>query len=73
MVRTSLSVVLVDQNGHEIPGSDREIIVNPPISAWQLALPVLLPLLVGASVLLWRREQVVTRRSLPPEQRLLVA
>jgi hypothetical protein len=47
-------------------------VVNPPLPTWELALPVLLPLLVGLTVVLWRREQVVTRGSLPPEKRLLV-
>ena len=71
--RTTLSISLVDQEGHDVPGSAREIIVTPPIAQWQLGIPVLLPLLIGATVLLWRREQVMTRRSLPPEKRLLVA
>ncbi len=71
--RTTLNVSMVDKDGHLIAGSQRQIIVNPPLALWQLGLPVLVPLLVGLSVILWRREQVVTRRSLPPEKRLLVA
>jgi hypothetical protein len=71
--RSTITIALVDSEGHDVPGSAREIIVSPPIVEWQLALPVLLPLLAGVTVLLWRREQIVTRRSLPPEKRMLLA
>jgi hypothetical protein len=73
VTRSTLSIALVDSEGHDIPGSDREIFVSPSVAEWQLALPVLLPLLAGVTVLLWRRDQIVTRRSLPPEKRMLLA
>jgi hypothetical protein len=71
--RTSLTVSMVDQDGKPIAGSARQIFVNPPLVLWQLALPVMFPLLVGLTVILWRRERLVTRRSLPPEKRLQIA
>ncbi len=71
--RGSLRASLVDANGGEVPGSARELRVNTPVADWQLALPVLVPLAVGLTVTLWRRDQVTSVRALTPEQRQLVA
>jgi hypothetical protein len=40
---------------------------------WQLGLPVLVPLALGLTVALWRRDQVKSVRALTPQQRQLVA
>jgi hypothetical protein len=68
----ALSLALVDARGDELAGSGRELraLAAPP--EWALALPVLLPPLVGATVLLWRRERVRSARSLPAERRRLL-
>jgi hypothetical protein len=71
--RAGRSLALIDAEGRELPGSRRELRAVPPVAEWQLALPVLVPLAVGATVALWRRERVVTLRRLSPERRQLVA
>jgi hypothetical protein len=71
--RAGRSLALIDPEGRELPGSHRELRAIPPVAEWQLALPVLVPLVVGATVALWRRERVVTLRRLSPERRQLVA
>jgi hypothetical protein len=71
--RGRLSLRLVDADGRELPGSARELVAVSSVPLWQLALPVLVPLALGLSVALWRREQVQSARSLPPEQRRLLA
>jgi hypothetical protein len=67
--RRTLSLRLVDADGRELAGSARELAVISAGPGWELALPVLAPLALGLSVVLWRREQVQRARSLPPEQR----
>ncbi len=67
--RRTLSLRLIDGDGRELAGSERELAVISGVPGWQLALPVLVPLAMGLSVILWRREQVERARSLPPEQR----
>jgi hypothetical protein len=47
------------------------VVSGPP--GWQLVLPVLVPLAIGLSVWLWRREQVTSARSLSVEQRRRMA
>ena len=71
--RSSLSLRLVDADGRELPGSGREVIVVSSVPGWQLALPVLVPLMIGLSVALWRGEQVQSARSLSAEQRRRMA
>jgi hypothetical protein len=71
--RQTVSLRLLDSDGREIPGGARELVVVSRVPGWQLALPVLVPLALGASVLLWRRQQVQSARSLSPEQRRLLA
>jgi hypothetical protein len=66
-------MALLDAGGRELPGSARELVAAAPAPDWQLALPVAVPLLVGLTVVLRRREQVLSARSLPPEKRQLVA
>ncbi|HEY3082622.1 MAG TPA: hypothetical protein VGM69_22275 [Chloroflexota bacterium] len=71
--RGTLSLTLLDHDGRPLPGSQRLLIATPATDDWRLGLPVLVPLLVGATVLLWRRERVQSVRSLSPEKRQLVA
>jgi hypothetical protein len=71
--RGRLSLTLLDPDGRPVPGSQRLLIATPATDDWRLGLPVLVPLLVGATVLLWRRERVQSVRSLSPEKRQLVA
>jgi hypothetical protein len=68
-----LRVELYNDFGPARPDSAREIVANAGAPDWQLALPVLLPLAVGATVWLWRRERLQSVRSLTPEQRRLIA
>lgn len=62
-------LALLDAEGREVPGSARELVATAPAPDWQLALPVVVPLMVGVTVVLRRREQMQTARSLPPEKR----
>ena len=71
--RGGLEARLLDAQGREIAGSARAVIATPARGDWQFALPVLVPVLLGLTVVLRRREQVQSVRSLPPEQRQLVA
>jgi hypothetical protein len=71
--RSTLSLRLVDGDGRELRGSAREVVVVSSVPGWQLALPVLAPLVIGLSVVLWRREQVKSARSLSVEQRRRMA
>jgi hypothetical protein len=71
--RGGLEARLLDAQGREIAGSARALIATPARDDWQFALPVLAPVLLGLTVVLWRREQVQSIRSLPPEKRQLVA
>jgi hypothetical protein len=71
--RATLSLTMYDADGRPVPESQRLLLATPPTEEWRLALPVLVPLLLGATVLLWRREQVQSVRSLSPEKRQLVA
>jgi hypothetical protein len=67
--RSTLNLRLLDGDGRELPGGGREVVVVSSVPWWQLALPVLVPLAIGLSVGLWRREQVQSARSLTAEQR----
>jgi hypothetical protein len=67
--RRSLSLRLVDDQGRQLAGSERQLAVITNVPGWQLALPVLVPLALGLSVIMWRRDQVHAARSLTPEQR----
>jgi hypothetical protein len=71
--RGTLSLRLVDADGRELQGSTREVVVVSDVPGWRLALPVLVPLALGLSVGLWRREQVKSARSLSVEQRRRMA
>jgi hypothetical protein len=71
--RGALSLHLVDGEGRELQGSAREVVVLSESPGWQLVLPVLVPLAIGISVGLWRREQVKSARSLSAEQRRRMA
>jgi len=71
--RSTLKLRLVDSDGRELPGSAREVIVVSSSPGWQLVLPILVPLAIGLSVVLWRREQVMSARSLSIEQRRRMA
>ena len=71
--RAGLSAVLIDRDGREMAGSARQVNATPPIADWQLGLPVVVPLALGLTVALWRRDQVKTFRALTPEQRQMVA
>jgi len=71
--RSTLSLRLLDADGRELPGGAREVVVVSSVPWWQLALPVLVPLALGLSVVLWRREQVKSARSLTAEQRSRMA
>jgi hypothetical protein len=71
--RGTLSLRLVDEAGRELPGSRRGVTVVGNVPGWQLALPVIVPLALGLSVWLWRREQVRSARSLSVEQRRRMA
>jgi len=71
--RGGRSIAVTDSGVLELPGSRRELRAVAPIADWQLALPVLVPIGVGATVALWRRERVVTIGRLPRERRHLVA
>jgi hypothetical protein len=67
--RGTLRLRLVDDEGRELAGSVRELVVISSVPGWQLALPVVVPLLIGLTVILWRRAQVQSARSLTDEQR----
>ncbi len=67
--RRTLSLRLVDAAGRELAGSERQLSVVTNVPGWQLILPVLVPLALGLSVIVWRRDQVQAARSLTPEQR----
>jgi hypothetical protein len=71
--RGTLRLQLLDAEGREIPGSARELVVVASAPGWQLVLPVLVPLALGLTVVLWRRQQVQSARSLPVEQRRRLA
>jgi hypothetical protein len=71
--RATLSLRLVDPDGRELQGSARQVIVVASVPGWQLALPVVVPLAIGLSVWLWRREQVKSAGSLSVEQRRRMA
>ena len=71
--RATLSLRLVDEAGRELHGSRREVVVVSSAPGWQLALPVIVPLALGLSVWLWRREQVKSACSLSMEQRRRMA
>lgn len=71
--RTIVRFHLIDDAGHQFAGSERDLIVSTPVSTELLAVPIALPLLAGAAVIGWRRRQVVTARSLRPEQRQRMA
>jgi hypothetical protein len=71
--RAALDLRLVDPGGRELPGSARQLRAVPPVADWVLALPVVVPLAIGATVVMWRRERVVRARALPAEQRRLIA
>jgi hypothetical protein len=71
--RATLSLRLLDSDGHELAGSAREVAVVSSVPWWQLVLPVLVPLVIGLSVWFWRREQVQSARSLSAEQRSRMA
>jgi hypothetical protein len=69
----ALELELSDANGAGQPGSARQVVANAGAPDWQLALPPLVPLALGITVALWRRERLQTVRSLPPDQRRLIA
>jgi hypothetical protein len=71
--RGGLATALLAADGREVAGSARELKVSAAVPDWQLGLPVLVPLAVGLTVGLSRRERVRSIRSLTPEQRQLVA
>lgn len=71
--RSTLSLRLLDADGQELLGGTREVVVVSSAPWWQLALPVLVPLVIGLSVALWRREQVQSACSLTAEQRSRMA
>jgi len=71
--RAALDLRLVDASGQELAGGARQLRSVPAVPDWLLALPVVLPLAVGATVVLWRRERVLTTRAFTPEQRRLIA
>lgn len=71
--RATLKLHLVDADGRELPGSAREVVVVSSAPGWQLVLPVFVPLAIGLSMVLWRREQVTSARSLSVEQRRRMA
>jgi hypothetical protein len=71
--RATLKLSLVDADGRELPGSTRQVVVVSSAPGWQLVLPVLVPLMIGVSVWLWRRAQVTSARSLSIEQRRRMA
>jgi hypothetical protein len=58
--RSSFTIRLVDTNGAVIPGSERQIkLINTTASRAYFLLPVL-PLLVGAGVIFWRRSKLAS-------------
>ncbi|MFN8524642.1 MAG: hypothetical protein U0821_16215 [Chloroflexota bacterium] len=64
---------LKTSSGADLPSAARELVTVAPIAAWQHALPTLVPLAVGATVVLWRRQRVQRTRDLPAEQRSLLS
>jgi hypothetical protein len=71
--RATLKLSLVDADGRELPGSARQVVVVSSSPGWQLVLPVLVPLMIGLTVWLWRRAQVTSARALSMEQRRRMA
>lgn len=70
---TRIDLRLVDAAGRDLAGSARELRVIPGAPDAVLALPLALPLALGLTVVLWRRDRVLTARGLTPEQRRLMA
>lgn len=70
--RVSVPLRLV-RGSEELPGSRRELRATAGAADWQLFLPILVPLALGVTVALWRRERVITARALTPEQRRQMA
>ena len=64
---------MVDGSGRELAGSERTLSATRGVLDIALVLPILVPLALGATAALWRRERVLTARSLSPEQRKLLA
>jgi hypothetical protein len=70
--RGAQTLRIVDTSGRELAGSSRRLSTTPGVLDLALALPILVPLALGATAVLWRRERVLTARSLSPEQRRLM-
>jgi hypothetical protein len=71
--RRRIDLRLVDASGQDLAGSARELSVTPGAPDALLALPLVLPLALGTTVVLWRRDRMLTARGLTPEQRRLLA
>jgi hypothetical protein len=56
-----------------LAGSERTLSATRGVLDIALVLSILVPLALGATAALWRRERVLTARSLSPEQRQLLA
>ena len=71
--RGAQTLRMVDGSGRELAGSERTLSATRGVLDIALVLPILVPLALGATAALWRRERVLTARSLSPEQRKLLA
>jgi hypothetical protein len=71
--RGAVRAALLGPDGRELPGSARQIVVLSNVKWWQLLLPAIIPLAIGLTIILRRRQQVLTTRSLSAEQRQLIA
>jgi hypothetical protein len=71
--RGAQTLRMFDQSGRELAGSGRTLSATGGVLDLALVLPILLPLALGATVALWRRERVLSPRSLTAEQRQLLA
>jgi hypothetical protein len=70
--RGAQTVRMFDGSGRELDGSGRTLSATGGVLDIALALPILVPLALGATAALWRRERVLTARSLSPAQRQLL-
>ena len=71
--RSAQTLWTVDGSGRQLEGSVRALSTTSGVVDIALALPVLVPLALGATAAFWRRERALTARSLNSDQRRLFA
>lgn len=71
--RSAQTLWTVDAGGRQLEGSGRTLSTTLGVVDVALALPVLVPLALGATAALWRRERTLSARSFSRDQRKLFA